>query len=325
MSKPLRNTPKPRISKTSTSAGAPGRFIWILMAFLVGIIAVLLVLLINNRAASISSVEADLGNLGEVVSHEAVEGSSMTAWLIKLKDTGEQALFYTTKDGKTMAAGTLWDTKTGNPITTKLQEQFVTQGADIATAESPQSGDEPDLTPGQAIGKWDQEIPEVFNVLDKLGGFKEDPSVSPADTVYMIYDPRCPYCDELFRVTRDVDLKAKGVTIKWLPAIALGMTDANDPVVGQAAYGLQAKTIEDFALTFTAPKGAKPTVDNITDEQAAALDANLSLLHEASNRTFGEDAPKSVPAAFYLDKRNGQPRMVYGPQQASLLISIFGE
>lgn len=334
MSTSLRNTPKKRnASVVKTGGSTPSYIVWVLIAFMVSTIAVLLVLLFNERAASFASIESDLERLGKVVSHEPVPNSSMTAWIINLKESGQPTLFYTTKDGKTLATGTLFDVKTGESVTEKIQEAFyeiagrpTTEApAGEAAAQPPGQNAEQDLTPGQAIGKWDGEVPAVFTeTLERLGGFKEDPSISPANTIYMVYDPRCPYCTELFDVTRNIDMKAKGVTIKWLPTVALGLSGDDDPVVGQAAYGLDAKNVSDFALVFTSPKGSKPTVAAVTEAHQTALDANLELLYAASEQTF-PGQPKSVPAAFYLDKRNGQPRMVYGPQQADILKSIFGE
>ncbi|WP_296208674.1 hypothetical protein [Psychrobacter sp. UBA3480] len=331
MSNSLRNKPKTRSSGVVKTGTTPSYIVWILIAFMLSSIVVLLVLLFNNQAASLSSVESDLERLGKVVSHEPVPDSSMTAWVVNLKETGQPTLIYTTRDGKTIASGELFDVKSGNQITAKIQEAFykiagqpTDAPAASAAASSAQPG-EPDLTPGQALGEWEGETPAVFtDTLELLGGFKEDPSVSPANTVYIIYDPRCPYCHEMFEVSRNIDLKAKGLTIKWLPTVALGVSGEDDPVIGQAAYGLDAKTPAEFALSFTAAKGNKPTVGKVTDAHQTALDANLELLYAASDQTF-PGQPKSVPAAFYLDKRNGQPRMVYGPQQPAILKSIFGE
>lgn len=328
MSTSLRNKPKTRDNVATKTSTTPSYIVWILIAFMLSSIAVLLVLLFNNQPASLSSVESDLERLGKVVSHEPVPDSSMTAWVVNLKETGQPTLIYTTKDGKTMTSGELFDIKSGNQITAKIQEAFYKiagQPTDAPAATAAAQPGEPDLTPGQALGEWEGETPAVFTeTLELLGGFKEDPSISPANTVYVVYDPRCPYCHEMFEASRKLDLKAKGLTIKWLPTVALGVSGENDPIIGQAAYGLDAKNAAEFALSFTAPKGSKPTVDKVTDVHQTALDANLELLYAASDQTF-PGQPKSVPAAFYLDKRNGQPRMVYGPQQPAILKSIFGE
>lgn len=176
---------------------------------------------------------------------------------------------------------------------------------------------------GMAIGEFKGEVPKVIGLLDSLKGFKEDPSVKPEDTVYVIYDPRCPYCHGLFdRIHKEVDLKQKKITVKWLPTVALGAKGDNDPVIARAAYGMVAKNLEEFSNSFA----NKPIPEvKITDQMKVDLNDNLEFLYEASNRTFGESAPKSVPAVFFLDKQTGVPQMMYGASEDTVFKNIFGE
>lgn len=176
---------------------------------------------------------------------------------------------------------------------------------------------------GMAIGEFKGEVPKVIGLLDSLKGFKEDPSVKPEDTVYVIYDPRCPYCHGLFdRIHKEVDLKQKKITVKWLPTVALGAKGDNDPVIARAAYGTIAKNLEEFSNSFA----NKPIPEvKVTDQMKVDLNDNLEFLYEASNRTFGESAPKSVPAVFFLDKQTGVPQMMYGASEDTVFKNIFGE
>lgn len=176
---------------------------------------------------------------------------------------------------------------------------------------------------GMAIGEFKGEVPKVISLLDSLKGFKEDPSVKPEDTVYIIYDPRCPYCHGLFdKIHNEIDLKQKKITVKWLPTVALGAKGDNDPVIARAAYGLVAKNLEEFSNSFA----NKPIPEvKVTDQMKVDLNDNLEFLYEASNRTFGESAPKSVPAVFFLDKQTGVPQMMYGASEDTVFKNIFGE
>ena len=176
---------------------------------------------------------------------------------------------------------------------------------------------------GMAIGEYKGEIPKVIGLLDSLKGFKEDPSVKPEDTVYVIYDPRCPYCHGLFdKIHNEIDLKQKKITVKWLPSVALGAKGDNDPVIARAAYGLVAKNLEEFSNSFA----NKPIPEvKVTDQMKVDLNDNLEFLYEASNRTFGESASKSVPAVFFLDKQTGVPQMMYGASDDTVFKNIFGE
>lgn len=180
-----------------------------------------------------------------------------------------------------------------------------------------------DAREGMAIGKYTGNVPEVFKLLDEMGGFKEDPSVAIEDTVYIIYDPRCPYCHSLYdKIRTSLDLKAKGITIKWLPTVALGIDGDSDPSIAKAAYALTAKNINDFGSMF-GDSAVIPQI-KVTDEQKATLNNNLNFLKKASDQTFGENQPKSVPAVFFLDKKTGTPQMLYGATEDATFINIFG-
>lgn len=335
MAKSLRNTPRRTRAKAEkpkdSAVKAVPKPIYILLAIMPLIILALLVVLFMNRGQSLEKTQASIEKVAEVVSHEPVPNSSMHAWFVKLKSDGSPALFYTTKDGKTMAAGTLWDSESGDPISNELTEKLVKNNPELGggpevepEATAAAAPGQADLTPGQAIGDFDGEVPALFNALDGLGGFKEDASVAPEDTIYVLYDPRCPYCHKLFEVTRDIDMKAKGVTMKWLPTVALGSQGPEDPAVAQAALGLEAKSVAEFEASLSGTNSNPDKVANLTEDHFEALDANLALLYDATDRTM-PGQPKAVPAVFYLDKRNGAPRLVYGAQEPEVLKSIFGD
>lgn len=171
-----------------------------------------------------------------------------------------------------------------------------------------------------AVGKYEGEAHPIVNILDGLKGFKYDESVPAADTVYIIYDPRCPYCHALFDKIETIDLKAKQITIKWLPTLALG---ENETAAKQASLSLRAKTVADFEagfLTATDTSGVE-----LTQQDRDALNENMAFLFEASDQTFGVDHPKSVPAAFFIDKKTGTPNMMYGASDEAVFKQIFGE
>ena len=171
-----------------------------------------------------------------------------------------------------------------------------------------------------AVGKYEGELHPIVNILDSLKGFKYDESVSAADTVYIIYDPRCPYCHTLFDKVSAIDLKQKQITIKWLPSLALG---TNENAEKLAALSLRAKTVEEFGASF------QPNADvsgvTITQEDKDALNENMAFLFEASDQTFGAEHPKSVPAVFFIDKTTGAPNMMYGASDDVVFKQIFGE
>lgn len=197
-----------------------------------------------------------------------------------------------------------------------VQEQM----ANIQADNQAQMQQDTPVRYGMAIGKLKGDIHPIVNILDDLRGFKIDKSVAPEDTVYVIYDPRCPYCTELFQKTEKLDLKAKGITIKWLPTIALGLDSLAEK---QAAIGLRAKSVADLS------KGFGQNIDTsgieVSENETDALNENLAFLFEASNQTFGESHGVAVPATFFIDKETGTPNMMYGASDEEIFKQIFGE
>lgn len=189
-----------------------------------------------------------------------------------------------------------------------------------APAQAQQSAVEAPLGFAMAVGKFEGEQHPIVNILDSLQGFKYDDSVAAADTVYIVYDPRCPYCHNLFEKVSNIDLKAKQITVKWLPSLALGTDDNAEKL---AAMALRAKTIDDFGASFV--KGVDTSGVTVTQADKDVLNENMAFLFEASDQTFGVDHPKSVPAAFFIDKSTGTPNMMYGASDDAIFKQIFGE
>lgn len=64
----------------------------------------------------------------------------------------------------------------------------------------------------------------------------------------------------------------------------------------------------------------------VTDKEKQAIKDNFALFYEAHKTAFaGKSTTPSVPAAFFLDKRTGEPRLVYGSSLPEVRKSIFGE
>ena len=204
------------------------------------------------------------------------------------------------------------------PVAAPVQAQAVSAAPQQAAPETPNVA--APLGFAMAVGKYEGEVHPLINVLDERKGFKYDNSVAPADTVYIVYDPRCPYCEALFDKISNIDLKEKQITVKWLPSLALGDTPE---ARAMAAAGMDAKNIEDFESTFRS--GFDTSKVKVTQEHEDEFNANMALLFEASDQTFGKDHPKSVPAVFFLDKATGAPHMMYGASDESVFKQIFGE
>lgn len=76
-------------------------------------------------------------------------------------------------------------------------------------------------------GSFKGAVPESMKTVDSLAGVKEGKG-GIGDTVYIIIDPRCPYCREAYNLTRAY--AAKGHSIKWIPSAALGNPEDGVPL-----------------------------------------------------------------------------------------------
>lgn len=267
---------------------------------------------VKSDTVSNETVKSAVGKFGEVQEQHTI--GSMTANVIKTPNG--QAIVYSTGDGKNLIMGDVYDLD-GKPVFDELiKKLYATAGAQPEAAEV-------GATFGQAVGEFKGELPEAFTYLESLGGFKEDPSVSPANTVYIVYDPRCPYCHEFFRKSRTIDLKAKGLTIKWLPTTALGSAEPGSKGEKLAAQGLHIKDVAELEKTF-GKNSEEPNIE-VTDEDRSKLNENFSFLLGSVEELQGPDAPKVVPTAFFLNKLNGAPTLIAGPNQDLAFKTIFGE
>ena len=84
-------------------------------------------------------------------------------------------------------------------------------------------------------------------------------------------------------------------------------------------------TVTDFAKSL-GKVGEAIGADNPTDAEKQAIDANFQLLLQAHEQTFANSQTNpSVPATFFLDKRTGEPRLIYGISIPEIRKTILGE
>ena len=84
-------------------------------------------------------------------------------------------------------------------------------------------------------------------------------------------------------------------------------------------------TVTDFTKSL-GKVGEAIGADNPTDAEKQAIDANFQLLLQAHEQTFANSQTNpSVPATFFLDKRTGEPRLIYGISIPEIRKTILGE
>ncbi|WBM32213.1 hypothetical protein [Pseudomonas sp. NY11382] len=259
---------------------------------------------------------------GQIVSARPVGLGGLTAWTVE--KNGHQVVLFSTPDSAVLFTGVAWNAETGSNIS----DAFLPGAAQAAAALPPAAAaaapsvapqmspvEKPDVREAAAMdGSFKGAIPESMKTVDALAGIKEGEG-GIGDTVYIIIDPRCPYCRQAYNLTRAY--AAKGHSIKWIPSAALGNPADGVPL---AATLLQAKDPKVLARVLGQHEQVRSEPSPETVEQ---LSTNLAFLFAAFEHNGKEQA--GVPAAFFIDHRTGKPRMMTGLSQAVVLEDIFGK
>ncbi len=259
---------------------------------------------------------------GRIVSARPVGLGGLTAWTVE--KNGHQVVLFSTPDSAVLFTGVAWNAETGSNISDAflpgVAQAVVAPPAAAPVAAAPAA---PQMSPVEAPnvreaaamdGTFKGAIPESMKTVDSLAGIKEGKG-GIGDTVYIIIDPRCPYCREAYNLTRAY--AAKGHSIKWIPSAALGNPADGVPL---AATILQTKDQKMLARVLGNHEQVRSEPSPETVEQ---LSTNLAFLFAAFEHNGKEQA--GVPAAFFIDHRTGKPRMMTGLSQAVVLEDIFGK
>ncbi|OAS20352.1 hypothetical protein AYO08_26895 [Pseudomonas putida] len=281
-------------------------------------------------AAQVNPAQQELDDLaaqrvsryGRIVSARPVGLGGLTAWTVE--KNGHQVVLFSTPDSAVLFTGVAWNAETGSNISDAflpgVAQAIVAPPVTAPVAAAPAA---PQMSPVEAPnvreaaamdGTFKGAIPESMKTVDSLAGIKEGKG-GIGDTVYIIIDPRCPYCREAYNLTRAY--AAKGHSIKWIPSAALGNPADGVPL---AATILQTKDQKMLARVLGNHEQVRSEPSPETVEQ---LSTNLAFLFAAFEHNGKEQA--GVPAAFFIDHRTGKPRMMTGLSQAVVLEDIFGK
>lgn len=249
----------------------------------------------------------DIAKLGKVIQSKELPEYSLTAWLIQAPN-GRKMTLYTSSDGKIIFSGTLWDARTKQNINTVFDsinsKDYVTLSEPIEKEQSSDSLLDP-LFKGK--------VPESIEALDSLGGVKIG-HAGAGGTLYIIIDPRCPYCHQAYDALKPY--MDKGISIKWIPTIALGK---NEEGLKMANAILHAKSRSELDSIMA---NTKLHTKDVTSKDRETLERNLIFLFQAFQQSSNENA--GVPVAFFVDKNSGQARMMMGISEEAVIKTILG-
>ncbi|MDB6014968.1 MAG: hypothetical protein JWL65_7218 [Gammaproteobacteria bacterium] len=243
---------------------------------------------------------------GTILHQEPLGAGGLTAWTVE--KNGHRLVLYSTSDGQAIFAGIVWDSVTGRNLSDSVLP--------VVNAAASPVGMSAAIAGGALLGPYSGPIPESIKTIDSLVGIKEGHG-GPSETLYVIWDPRCPYCRRAYQNTREY--VKRGFTIKWIPAAALPNPDQGAAL---AATILQAQPAQQANLLGRVLGQHESLAAVPTEATRAALARNLQFFFAAfQNNGIGR---AGVPAAFFLDRRTGQPRMMPGISETPVIEAVFG-
>lgn len=154
-----------------------------------------------------------------------------------------------------------------------------------------------------------------FAKLESLKGFTvgTGPSVMTQTNAYVLFDPQCPHCADLWRNTQPLSAQAK---IKWIP---VGFLNAKSKT--QAGVLLESSNpaeLMDKYETEMAASGASTALDGKPSSET------LEQV-ERNTRVLKNSGAQSVPAMLYRNPKNaGSLSQVTGSAPTADIASMLG-
>ena len=147
-------------------------------------------------ANNLTPVEKNLMSKGVQIVQTFPSSSGLKA--IVADNGKEKRLFYVTPDGKSLVVGMVFDT-TGNNVTTEDMSR-----AGVSDV-------------GGAKTVSDAQLEAIWKRAEKLSWIPEG---NGKKTIYVLFDPNCPYCHRLWSSVRGA-VQSGSVQVRWLPVAIL--------------------------------------------------------------------------------------------------------
>lgn len=240
-----------------------------------------------------------------VLGHQRDPRSGLHIWTVQHVASGTKTILYSTSKNEVFLAGAMWDGTTGGNVSDPLYASPLMTG-DERAAVSP--------TVATATAGKPAAVPGSIKRLGELVGVK-DGDAPIEKTLFVFFDPRCPYCHQLYEVTRNT-AALNGRAIVWLPVTILGQKERGAAIVADILQ--RDKPAEGLQIAFSGFANANATPNAKT---TAAIQENERIFWAAFQANPGA-GQASVPVAFFMDKA-GHPQMVANP--AASLSKIFQE
>lgn len=205
--------------------------------------------------------------------------SGLTGWVLR-DPSGNYNVVYTTADGQHLLAGALLNAQ-GQNLTQLYQEMHVPK---------------PDFS-------------ELWPRIEAAGSVVMGATEDAKATVYVVFDPNCPYCDIEHRILRHY--WDEGLQVRLIPVAFLRENSAGKAAALMSAEDAAA-AVNEHSAKFRAGGIA---VAPVTPSIKATLDANLALMRELGLT--------GTPALIYKDK-DGKVHIEKGVSRSSKVAAITG-
>lgn len=152
-----------------------------------------------------------------------------------------------------------------------------------------------------------------IQTLYSLAAWQEGKATDPDKILYVIIDPRCPYCSAAYKNLRPY--VKQGMTVRWLSTQALGRsTEAAKLSAAVMRGGEDAHNVMSHSRRHL--KNTSP----VTKQEQDLMRENLNYLFESFKENPEVGSP-GVPAAFYVDK-NGNFTMLQGLSDETVVKNV---
>lgn len=165
-------------------------------------------------------------------------------------------------------------------------------------------------------GEWIGAVSPLIGELEKLQGVVlGDANMPPQDSVYIFFDPRCPYCKQTYEV---IKANWPNRRVKWIPGIILGESPEAYAIGASMLEGEKAADNLNTLMT-----GGRVVGPAATDEQKQVLLHNTTTLY-ALMQHMDPNSPVGVPAMYWSHRPTGQFAFASGASQKAVLEKVFG-
>lgn len=238
-----------------------------------------------------------------VIDSFAVEGSDLTGWV--MASGNDRRIYYVTKDGNYAILGLMFDGELNN-VTVNQGKRYPLH---IDNAATPLAA--PVVTeaqPERAVNKATKSIErgaDIERAFLTARSAVYSHSEGTGRDIYIVYDPACPYCHQIWRDTRGA---LGSVNIHWIPIAKVSKNS------GPLAESLMASADRSKALELATEKQLQPAA-TVSSKVEMILSRNATILDIAKK--------KNVP--FMLFMNQGKPASFLGLPDANMLSRILND